>query len=180
VYNPFDILLFISEDRRYRNFCFESGTPSFLVKLLQKKRSFLPGLEGAIRRLFAGIPWRNFTNNDIVDYEGYWASVLYAFFVSLTCEIIPEDITNQGQADLTIKLENVICVIEIKVIEGEDTREDTAVETDGTNGALEQIKARGYAEKYLGLPVVRVFEAGMVFSQIKRNMTGFAWSEVSG
>ncbi|PNK14153.1 hypothetical protein CEP09_12210, partial [Cylindrospermopsis raciborskii S06] len=32
----------------------------------------------AIKRLFAGIPWRNFTNNDLADFEGYYASVIYA------------------------------------------------------------------------------------------------------
>lgn len=53
--------------------------------------------ESAVRRLFAGIPWRNFTNNDIVEYEGYRASVFYDIFVSSTCEVIPEDTTNRGQ-----------------------------------------------------------------------------------
>jgi hypothetical protein len=68
--------------------------------------------------LFAGIPWRNFTNNDLPESEGYYASVLYAFFVSLNAEIIPEDISNQGQVDLTVKLEGYIYVIEIKVQHG--------------------------------------------------------------
>lgn len=45
VYNPFDILLFISEGQRFRNFWFETGTPTFLIKMLQKNRYFLPDLE---------------------------------------------------------------------------------------------------------------------------------------
>ncbi len=266
VYNPFDILLFISENRTYRNFWFETGTPTFLVKLMQKNRYFLPdletielseeqtgsfeveripptvllfqsgyltieksfqrmgslnyllrvpnhevkialnnalfagytdiwdnktkyqtsaydalrsgdmqALEAALRRLFAGIPWRNFTNNDIIDYEGYWASVLYAFFVSITCEVIPEDTTNQGQADLTVKLDNVICVTEIKVTDkGEPA---SPAETAATpNSALEQIKARNYAEKYRGAPGVRVFEVGMVFDRSARNLVRFDYT----
>ena len=36
VYNPYDILLFISENHSYRNFWFETGNPSFLIKLFQK------------------------------------------------------------------------------------------------------------------------------------------------
>ncbi|MEE6159941.1 AAA family ATPase [Cylindrospermopsis raciborskii DSH] len=46
VYNPYDILLFINEGMRFRNYWFETGSPSFLLKLFQKERYFLPNLEG--------------------------------------------------------------------------------------------------------------------------------------
>ncbi|MFZ5367945.1 MAG: AAA family ATPase [Spirochaetota bacterium] len=45
VYNPFDILLFLSEHHTYRNYWFETGTPTFLIKLFQENRYFLPDLE---------------------------------------------------------------------------------------------------------------------------------------
>lgn len=45
VYNPYDILLFISENQAYRNYWFETGNPSFLIKLFQQKAYFLPDLE---------------------------------------------------------------------------------------------------------------------------------------
>ncbi len=180
VYNPYDILLFISEGMKFRNYWFETGSPTFLVKLFQTNRYFLPNLEHlevteeilesfeverinpvtllfqsgyltiertftrrqrymfalkipnlevrlalndqfinayteiineksgiqdslyefmnrgdvesmimAIKRLFAGIPWRNFTNNDLADFEGYYASVIYAFFEFLRCSSYP-------------------------------------------------------------------------------------------
>jgi len=37
VYNPFDVLLFISKGCVYRNYWFATGTPGFLIKLLQNK-----------------------------------------------------------------------------------------------------------------------------------------------
>jgi len=37
VYNPFDILLFL-DNREYRNYWFETGTPTFLMKLIQEKQ----------------------------------------------------------------------------------------------------------------------------------------------
>ncbi|NCN04749.1 MAG: ATP-binding protein [Spirochaetales bacterium] len=257
VYNPFDILLFISEGRRFRSFWFETGTPTFLIKVLQKNRTFLPdlenleltdeqlgtfeierippgvllfqsgyltidksfqkmglpayrlrvpnfevrsalsnalftgytdisdqrlkfqtgaydalvsadllALEGAITRLFASIPGRNFTNNDIAEYEGYYGSVLYSFFVSLSCTVIPEDTNNHGQADLTIRLENKVYVMEIKVIPTDAT-------LGTTNTALDQVHSRNYAQKYQGEPGVQVFELGLVFSQEKRNLVQF-------
>jgi len=217
VYNPYDILLFISDGHSYRNYWFETGSPSFLIKLFQQRRYFLPDLEqlevgeeildsfdvehinpvtllfqagyvtvasttqqwgeltfrlripnnevrralnnqfidayagisdtrlsykrgliealaqadlpaliATIKRLFASIPWRNFTGNDLPDAEGYYASVLYAFFASLDAEIIPEDLTNHGQVDLTLKLAGYIYVIEIKLVRdarGKDDRD---------------------------------------------------------
>ncbi|MCF6335030.1 MAG: AAA family ATPase [Spirochaetales bacterium] len=44
VYNPFDILLFISNDFIYRNYWFESGTPNFLMEVIKKNDYFLPNL----------------------------------------------------------------------------------------------------------------------------------------
>ena len=263
VYNPFDILLFITENRTYRNFWFETGTPGFLVRLLQRNRFFLPdlenieageellssfdiyalepvtllfqtgyltirkhhfhmerrvftlgfpnkevknafsdylvgaytgitherirygslaynalrdadmpALENAVRRLFAGIPWRNFTNNDITDFEGYYASVLYAFFTSATCTVIPEDTSNHGQADLTVMLKNIICVMEIKVVDGGDVDWDAK-----PNAALEQLRARNYVQKYLGESGKKVVEVGMVFSRAERNLVQFGYRE---
>ena len=42
----------------------------------------LPKLKQHIQSLFAGVAWRNFTNNDLPDSEGYYASVLYAFLLA--------------------------------------------------------------------------------------------------
>ena len=45
VYNPFDILLFLRNDQNYKNYWFETGTPSFLVKLISQRREIVPSLE---------------------------------------------------------------------------------------------------------------------------------------
>lgn len=44
VYNPFDILQFIRNDFMFLNYWFESGTPSFLVKMIEKNDYYLPEL----------------------------------------------------------------------------------------------------------------------------------------
>jgi hypothetical protein len=44
VYNPYDILLFLS-DKRYLCYWFETGTPTFLLNLIKKRRFFIPKLE---------------------------------------------------------------------------------------------------------------------------------------
>jgi Fe-S cluster biosynthesis and repair protein YggX len=49
VYNPFDILLFISKGFEYRNYWFSTATPTFLLKLIEKNNYFLPELENIIK-----------------------------------------------------------------------------------------------------------------------------------
>ncbi len=44
VYNPYNILLFIQNEYKYKNYWFESGTPSFLIKLIKENNYFLPKL----------------------------------------------------------------------------------------------------------------------------------------
>jgi hypothetical protein len=264
VYNPYDILLFISKNHTYRNYWFETGSPSFLIKMFQKKRYFLPDLEdievneemldsfdidrinpitllfqsgyltisdayqalgesvfrlkvpnhevrvalsnqliggytdiveqrlkykgslfdtmkegdldgmiATIKRLFAAIPWRNFTKNKLPEAEGYYASVLYAFFASLNATIIPEDISNHGQVDMTIKLEGYIYVIEIKLVKDEDSLGSTE-----ENVALKQIQQRGYSKKYQHQSPKGLIELGLVFSSVERNLIQADWLEL--
>ena len=256
VYNPFDILLFISKGHSYRNYWFETGSPSFLIKLFQQRQYFLPDLEAlevgeeildsfdveqidpvtllfqagyltiasqqthlggqpfyrlkipnqevrqalatqfadsytqrapsertkaqlqlsealsngdllllekTLQALFSGIPWRNFTNNDLAESEGYYASVLYAFFTSLNAEIIPEDISSHGQADLTVKLGDYIYVMEIK----RDTQDN--YQQQSPNPALQQIQEKGYSQKYLASGK-QVIELGLIFNTQARNL----------
>ncbi len=261
VYNPFDILLFISKGHSYRSYWFETGTPTFLMKLFKERQYFLPDLEDIVvgdellssfelnnlepatllfqtgyltikdiddsmgknlyhlgfpnkevtmafndhliraytdisskqapfqkeiwetlgagkperfeaifTRLFAAIPWRNFTNNFLADFEGYYASVLYAFFAAINCTVIPEDISNHGQADLTIILGTKIYVMEIKLV-------DSIPAEEVPNSALEQIRKRNYARKYTGQPGKQVFELGLVFGKAERNLVQFGWAE---
>ncbi len=45
VYNPFDVLLFISKGHVYDNYWFSSATPGFLIKLLKQQEFFAPEIE---------------------------------------------------------------------------------------------------------------------------------------
>lgn len=255
VYNPYDVLLFISKQHTFRNYWFETGSPAFLIKLFQQRQYFLPDLEDIevgeeildsfdvenispitllfqsgyltitdaftdelgepsfrlrlpnrevrtalatqliggyahledkskdlrrrlllclqnadlerlqleIQALFAGIPWRNFTQNELADSEGWYASVLYAFLSSLNARITPEDISHHGQADMTIELGEYIYVMEIK----RDNRADYQMQNP--NPALKQIQDRGYSQKYLA-GGKQVIELGLVFHTGSRNL----------
>ncbi|MCF8109692.1 MAG: AAA family ATPase, partial [Desulfohalobiaceae bacterium] len=47
VYNPFDVLLYL-KSKEFRNYWYETGTPGFLVKLLQEGRYSIPEVEDLI------------------------------------------------------------------------------------------------------------------------------------
>ena len=252
VYNPFDILLFIQKGFEYDNYWFSTGTPAFLLKLIEKNRYYLPNLENIIadrrildsfdvdnieletlmwqtgyltidkaietprgmkyqlkipnkevelsligtiadflsrvdkaeiykdriyealmnanfeefekqlKSLFASIPYNNFTGAKLYEYEGYYASVFYAYVKSLGVELIGEDVTNKGRIDLTLKMPNAIFIFEFK--------------TDA-QGTLEQIKAKGYHEKYLSQNKP-IYLVGIEFSSSERNIVKVEWERV--
>jgi hypothetical protein len=86
----------------------------------------------ALVSVFAGITYNNYTNNQISVYEGYYASIVYAYLASLGLDLSAEDTTNKGRIDLTIKVGNNIYIIEFKV--------------DGEGQALQQIKETEQAD----------------------------------
>ena len=113
--------------------------------------------------LFAAIPYTHYVNNRISEYEGYFASVIYACLASLGLDIIAEDVTNKGRIDLTIRLNQNIYILEFKV--------------DGKGSALEQIRTRKYQEKYLHEKRT-VYLIGIDFNAQEKNISGFAWEQV--
>ncbi|WP_028951180.1 ATP-binding protein [Sulfurihydrogenibium subterraneum] len=72
VYNPFDILLFFSE-KIFRPFWFETGTPTFLVKLFYKNKYYLPNLENleADEGIISNLDIDNVKVENILFQSGY-------------------------------------------------------------------------------------------------------------
>ena len=258
VYNPFDILLFIDRGFEFSNYWFATGTPTFLIKLIQKHNYFIPKLHnlrvgsslidtfdierlqlepilfqagyltingvqqtGAVTMytltfpnletrysfndfileyltnqtseksefqiaiytalenadlqslqttlisLFASIPYNNYVNNTISSYEGYYASVIYAYLASLGLDITAEDVTSTGRIDLTVRLGNNIYIMEFKV--------------DGKGSALEQIRDKNYQQKYFAEAQQKnknIFLVGIDFSADKKNISQFGWEKI--
>jgi hypothetical protein len=252
VYNPYDILLFISNECEYRNYWWGTGNPRFLIEKLKTSSYNIPQIESIITNaetldsfdieyidlvallwqtgyltfdkkvekrekifyklkipnkeiqfslnelflkyltnqtteiiqyqdeiydditldiqnlkttlisLFASIPYNNYVKNELAHYEGYYATVVFTYLVSLGFECITEDATNKGRIDLTIKLPNRIVIIEFKV----DIKEK----------ALKQIKQRKYYEKYLD-DKKEIFIVGICFGSVDKNITEFEWEK---
>jgi len=48
IYNPFDILLFIANNKEYKNYWWGTGTPSFLIDKLKEQNYYLPDVQNFI------------------------------------------------------------------------------------------------------------------------------------
>ncbi|MCX8083490.1 MAG: ATP-binding protein [Calditerrivibrio sp.] len=255
LYNPFDILQFFASGGVFDNYWFETGTPSFLIKLLEQNRYFLPnlsnikidkkilnsfdierldfevilfqsgyltidkmeitpldtieytlkipnkevrqslndyildklfysknlinqkvdlfktllnndlnGFKAHLSSVFSSIGYNNYINNYLSNYEGFYASIVYVYLQSLGFEIIGEDVTNVGRIDLTLKMPNVIYIIEFKV----DTKD-----------ALTQLKEKRYYEKYLNLNKP-IYLVGIEFDSKIKNIARLEWEEIKG
>ena len=107
---------------------------------------------------FASIPHDWYRNNDIQHYEGFYASIVYSLFCALGYDVTAEDKTNVGQLDLTIKSADKILILEFKLKKYGDAAT-----------ALQQIKDKRYAEKYVS-DKKPIYLVGMSFDNETRNM----------
>ena len=123
------------------------------------------GLEALLRAVFAAIPHQWHTRNVIRDYEGYYASVVYSYFAAKGLDVVAEDSSAGGRADLVVRGDEGVHIFEFKLL-------PDAPRTRAHGEALAQIKARGYADKYRqpGRPVHLI---GVEFSREARNIATF-------
>jgi len=119
------------------------------------------GLEAHFTQLFASIPADWYRNNPIARYEGYYASVFYSHFAALGLDIVLEDASSHGRLDMAVRFNGQVYLFEFKVVE---------LMPEGR--ALQQIKDRGYADKYRaeGTPIHLI---GVEFSRERRAVLGF-------
>ena len=254
LYNPYDVLLFISKNFEFRNYWWATGNPSFLLKKLKEWRYYIPEVENAIvseetleafdidyidlvallwqtgyltfdqkiiddvgriryklkvpnleiqfslnelftscltginyetrkenvlfdalssgdperfikrlKELFSSIPYTAYVNNIISQYEGYYTSIVFTCLMALGFEVIPEDITNRGRIDLTLKTRDRIWIIEFKV--------------DADESPIKQIKEKGYFEKYLG-ENREIFIVGINFDSHEKNIKNYEFETI--
>jgi len=132
---------------------------SRLVQALNKHD--LQAVQRHIHALFASIPYEWYRKNPLAEFEGHYASVFYSQLAALGLNVQPEDITNRGRIDLSLKLGQRVYLFEFKVIEG------------GPDGAaLQQLIDRDYAAKYR-TPDIEITLIGIEFSKAERNVIGF-------
>jgi hypothetical protein len=146
-----------------------AGTRNRLREVLYAGDS--AGLRELFTAFFESVPNDNYRKNTIARYEGFYATVVYAYFASLGLTVIPEDVTNRGRIDLTVIGPKGIWIFEFKV---------RGVDKSGDAAPLEQLLRKGYAAKYRGrtgadgqpLPLRQI---GIIFDAATRSVSG--WEE---
>ena len=121
----------------------------------------LVGIETLFHAFFASIPYEWYTNNDIANYEGYYASVFYSYFAGLGLDITVEDSSSHGRLDMAVLFNSHVYLFEFKV-----------VEMASAGAALAQLQERRYADKYRALSQP-IYLIGVEFSKDERNVVAF-------
>ncbi|GAB6057606.1 ATP-binding protein [Desulfonatronum parangueonense] len=121
-------------------------------------------LRDIFHALFAAIPNDWYRKNNLAAYEGYYCSLFYCYFAGLGLDTRPEESTNRGRIDMTVLFENRAYVFEFKVVDLDQT----------PGSALEQIKRKGYADKYRA-DAEAVYLIGVEFDREERNIVSFEW-----
>ena len=125
------------------------------------KTGDIAGLENRLRALLAGIPYQWHRQNPMGSFEGWYASLLYAYFAATGAEVRAEESSSLGRADLCVRAFRRVYVFEFKMRE-----------RAGAGAAMAQLKTRGYADRYRGRgePIQLV---AVEFSAKTRNVTRF-------
>ncbi len=120
----------------------------------------LDRVEVLIRALFDSIPYEWHTRNEVARFEGYYASVLYSYLAATGMEVVVEDSSRQGRADLVVRCGGRVLLFEVKVVK------------ESTGAAIQQLRERDYAAKYRdrGEPIHLI---GVEFSRETRNLIAF-------
>ena len=119
------------------------------------------GLKTLFQIFYSSIPHQWYTNNDIADYEGFYASVFYSYFAALGLNITVEDSSSHGRLDMAVRFNGNVYLFEFKV-----------VEMSPPGAAMAQLKSRRYADKYRS-PDQPIWLIGVEFSKDTRNVVAF-------
>jgi len=120
-------------------------------------------LKEKLQQVFSGIPYNNYVKNNISNFEGYYASVVYAYLAGMGVITVAEDVSSKGRIDLTMFIGDKIFIIEFKVGEG---------------NALQQIKDKQYYKKYLDRSK-EIYLIGINFDEKEKNITRFEWEKLN-
>ncbi|MEM7183945.1 MAG: AAA family ATPase [Spirochaetota bacterium] len=131
------------------------------------EQSDVQGFQQIFQAFFASIPHDWYRKNTLAKYEGYYASIFCTYFTAIGVDVRPEDVTNNGQVDITVLFGDNVYVFEFKVIELTEA-----------GSALAQIKEKKYYEKYLTGKESNVFLIGVEFSKDERNISNYEWEKL--
>lgn len=125
----------------------------------------LKKLKLVVRSMLSGVPHQWHTKPGAAQYESYFASVVYAYFLGLGLDVRVEDSTGEGRIDLVVKHKSNVYLFEFKVVNDKPTGQ-----------AMKQLQKKRYADKYRSGHTTITLVA-VEFSKKSKNVVGFNWKK---
>jgi len=125
-----------------------------------------PAFMAKVQALLGGIPHAWHDSGSLGSCESWQASLLYMSFRTTPVDLRAEEMTSHGRSDMVLLHERQVFVLEFKTVKGKKDMKRKVKE--GLDGAIAQIREKGYAEKYRDLDQP-IYLIGMVFGRKKRN-----------
>ena len=117
-----------------------------------------------LHQVFSGLHYGTFTRIQYVEYESFYAGMIYTLFVPHCSYISMEEASSHGRSDLVIRHKNQIFILELKCVHS-----STKSPKELAMNALSQIKERRYADKHKSEGMA-VYGVAMIFSKLERNI----------
>ena len=138
----------------------------------------LVALQSELESVFSGMPhyWHDQLKKQKIpeprlhNYEFWYASLLYTMFIVLADDVKVEETSHHGRSDLVVSYKGRVYVMELKCGGGKDKDKIAS-------HAMNQIRDRGYAEKYKNKGC-RVYAIAMVYCYEKRNLVRLEFEEM--
>ncbi len=123
------------------------------------------GFGKRLQAYLSGIPHQWYDASEVERFEAHYASMLFMAFRAIGMDLRPEDSSSHGRSDMTLLHRGQVFVLEFKAAQ-------ESVDTDkALDQAMEQMRKRGYAEKYRDRNEP-IYLVALVFGSSERNLVG--------
>lgn len=118
-------------------------------------------LRDGLTSLFASIPYNWYVKNNIAEFEGFYATVVYTMLNSFGAVAIAENAVSTSRIDLSIEIPTYVLLLEFKL-----SHKATALD------AILQIEQQKYANKFMASNK-EIYLMEITFDTESRNINDF-------
>ncbi|MCY4287345.1 MAG: AAA family ATPase [Aestuariivita sp.] len=104
-----------------------------------------------LKASLCSLPYQWHATGDLARYEAWYASLLHMSFRAIGVAVRSEEASSHGRADMVVEIDDQVFVIEFKMAEyaaAAGTEAVTEAAADALKAAFEQMRRRGYGDKY--------------------------------
>ena len=161
----YDKLLVGKDQKAFKNHGQEFLT---FLKLGKLDQSITP-----LHSLYAMFPSSNIDPS--TNLEFWYASNLFYALLGNGCVVSTEDPSSKGRADIVLEDQGYVFVFELKVIDVNKTNQQASIEKAKKN-AFEQIKNRGYLDKYSSVKNT-IYGAALIIDKKQKNVVSLTFKQ---